>query len=377
MSNFNNLSTVNKSSSFKTLTAKINNHTIEADNIIDMLIKWGPASVFGHLTINDMYDLTNYALNANDTITVSLTDAYDNLMVRDFTVISTSEKKAQSQKTIQIDFRDSISLALSRIYLDKSYSSTTLDKILLDYLKLGPENEITKYKIEKIIKNTPYVMKNFCIPKNVSFLSFFETECDKQGVFFYQDKKSIILTPPEINVSPVMHEFPYKEMTSNDLYGFKIMEYKLLFNNTAETELFPKTNAYIYDPSTKTMQLNEYRIDDFKDVMNKGGVVKANQFTQGELYTTGEYILNNSRYKSRVFRKNTVLEIIVPGNVEYSKLFRDMKIEMVGNINSTVTKNDGDIKLSGVYECFEIQDRIIGSKFFQKLSLYRINEGKK
>ena len=84
-----------------------------------------------------------------------------------------------------------------------------------------------------------------------------------------------------------------------------------------------------------------------------------------------------NRLKALELIKNTNLELIVPGNTKYNKVFQTAKIVMNGQTNSEEGRDKGDIRMSGKYLCTKIIDKVImGTTYTQKLTMNRVDYSK-
>jgi hypothetical protein len=164
----------------------------------------------------------------------------------------------------------------------------------------------------------------------------------------------------------------FREKPINSLYRYQIIDYKMIYDrklmlnrNNSNTMLY----GYDYENKTfkkKICNLNEI-YDDIKlnDLENKF----QNDTSKYE-YSILEYMYN----KSHKLIENTVLEITVPGNTKYNKVFERCNVVFMGNNNSKEGQNKGDVRQSGTYFCTKIIDKIVsGDKFIQVLSLNRID----
>jgi len=370
------LNLINQSSGIHDVQIYINDFQIRNDIIKDITTTWGDISIYGTLTINDIYDVINTTkFVPNSELTIYLFDAYDTMYVRKFIILSSNERKEQDNKIITFYFRDNISLALDRTFIAKSYKETTLLQVIEDIFKETVDPLLSGFPIEKDFISSGIKYKNYCIPKNVSFLEFIINEVKKEGWFFYQSRNKIHFT----NKGRIpKHKYPYKQVPPHDLYGFTIMSYRCKFNNTELTYKQPKTEYWAFDRTKKKMIRYTKSFDDYKESWKMQDVVSCSQDTFDERIQTQDQLIDVTEFNNLIFKKNTILEIVVPGNINYNLLWRDTFVELSGGKMSSTTQNDGDVKLSGLYSCFKIEDKIMfGNRFIQKMYLKRVDEGKK
>ena len=374
MASTDSVSLVNQSSKLRDVTVQIEGFKLEQDIIRDINIVWDGFRINGYITINDLYDVVNTTkISPGTKVIVSFTDPYDVLFLRQFEIIASNEKKEQDNKFLTFNIRDVVSLALERTHMAKSYTETTLTDIIKDMFTLVVDPLISGFPIEKIFEQSTNKRSNFCIPIHTNFLDFIIAEVAKEGWFFYQFRNKIHLNDDGLIPK---HEFPYKQIPPHDVYGFTIMSYRCKHMNTEKLMNQPKTEYWCFDKNTKSMIKHTKGFDDYKDKWNMDGTVKDNNFTNGKRIQSWEYLHDNTEYTNLVFKENTIVEIIVPGNIEYNVLWRDTLIELGGGKMSQTTQNNGDAKLSGLYSCYRIEDKILfGSYFIQKMYLKRVNEG--
>lgn len=365
---------VNQSSSIYNISITINDFSIDKELIQDYAVNWEGFSIYGHLVINDIYDIINTTdLKPNDEIVISYTDVYDKLFARNYNIVSTYEKFEQDSKLLRINFRDVISSKLERIYIDKSYEETKLSEVFTEYFNKYAAPLISGYPINLHFENTTELRHKYCIPKDRNFLEFINLELYKEGYFLYQDKQDIYLTK---GVTVPEHNYPYKQVPPHDVYGFNIISYRLKFNNLENKEI-PRSKFFVYNPAGKTMDHYDETFSSYKERLKivKNNITDEQEFEVTEKFRTQEYLVDNTYFYYYPHMNNSILEIVVPGNIEYSKIYRIMQVDMAGNRNSLTSQKTGNIKLSGKYKCFRVQDKLVnGKRFIQKLFLYRVEE---
>jgi len=302
-------------------------------------------------------------------ILVSITDIYNVEFTREYVITKSTETKEQDSKTIRLDFQDVVSWKLQNTYIAKSYQETTLLDVFKDYMGIEVDAIINGFPITKKYKGTSKI-SNFVVPLNVNFLDFIAKEFYKEGIYFYQDKKYIYVG--DFNMTPV--EFTYKQV-EQDFYGFMIMDYDGTFN---DIKRIPKQDQLVWDENTKSIIVHDGSLDLFKNNYNLDknniNVLPEQQQTNGRKLVTKELKYNNAEYDFLDYKNNTVLEMVIPGNIDYTQMYRTIDIHLTGNINSKDTLNKGDIKLSGKYQIIEIKDKIISNTFNQKIKIRRVGE---
>ena len=301
-----------ESCNFKTLTLTINDIEIQSNYINELSIDWsGEFRIYGNVTINDHYDLVNTMLeNPGQRLKIKLVDNYDSVFIREFVITNSGEIKEQDFKTIQLKFQDTISYILQNTYKAKSYKETTLVDVFNDYLTEVNET-IIEFKIKLISQNTRK-LSNFIVPLHIDFLTFIEKEFDREGVYFYQTRKYMVIGDDNIPDMFKSDDLPYVQVGKTDLYGFKMMEYQLQFNNVRRTNNVKKSKIMTYNPETKSIVSYTKNLEDFMDEFNLGGVVKNSQLTNGTQYNTKSSMIDTQKYRHKDYKYNTEMNIIVP-----------------------------------------------------------------
>lgn len=371
-----NVGSLIESSNFKTLNITINGYIIENNYIEDLSIDWNSNfRIFGYFTLNDHFDAINSMfVEPGMLITIEYMDNYNKKFSRSFNLLASTETKEQNYKTIIFRFQDTLSWLLQKTYIPRSYKSTTLVDVFNDYFKLQAKSFADSYKIK--VKSKPTLkLEHFVIPLHIDFLTFLENEFEREGVFFYQTKDSIMINTAEENNAP--NDYPYVEAGNKDLYGFNIMEYDLTFNNIAETSKLQANNTLVFNKDTKSMVSYNKNLPIFMNEFSTGGIVHNSQLTNGEQLKTKVELIDTKKYECYLFNNNTTMHIIVPGNIDYSILWRKVTVELIGATYTIETRKSGDVILSGIYEISRVEDKFLaGQKFIQRLTLRRINQGK-
>jgi len=366
-----------ESSNFKILNIIINNITINKNYINDLSIDWnGTFRIYGYFTLNDHFDAINTMfIEPGMEIIIEYIDNFDVKFSRNFNIVISTETKEQDFKTIQFLFQDNISWLLQKTYIAKSYKNTTIIDVFNDFYELEAKKGAEKYKIDIISQKTKN-LTNFVIPLHIDFLTFIEIEFRKEGLYFYQTKNKIVLGNSEI--IPETPEYPYTEVGQKDLYGFNIMEYKLNFNDIKKTNTeSPKSNTLVFDKNTKSMTVYSKNLSDFLEEFNLSGIAKNSELTNGLKLKTKELLNDTDKYDNLIYMNNTSLYIIVPGNIDYSLLWKVVDVKLSGATYTTQTRKSGDVALSGKYKIYRVEDKFIsGQKFIQRLTLKRVNQGK-
>jgi len=369
-----NLGELVQSCDFKILYIMINDKKIEQNYINDMSIDWnGTFRIYGYCTINDHFDLVNtMLLNPGQELTIHYIDNYEDKFERTFVITQSHEIKEQNFKSVTLTFQDNISFKLQNTFKAKSYTNTNIVDVFKEYIKSEVSDDIKNVTITdgkfKTLKRT-----NFVVPLHIDFLTFMEIEFAKDAIWLYQTKENIIIGNVEIPETP---DYKYKQVGGKDLYGFKIIEYNLDFNNIKETNTKPKANVLVYDKNTKSIVDYSKNLEDYLPDWTTEGTSINSQLTNGNKLETKEYLLDTSKFDLNTYKYNTKIEIIVPGNIGYSILYKNVDVLLSGAVYTKETRETGDVKLTGKYQISRVEDKfLIGHKFVQRLTLRRVFEG--
>ena len=373
--NSSSLQTINHSSGFKYFDVRANDIKIQSKYIQDFDILWdGNFVITGYMDTNDHIDIINTAkLKVNSKIIVTCIDLYEVNFAREFIITEVLEQKTQGLKGVRFEFQDIISYTLQNTYIDKSYEITSLTDIFNEYMALEVDALISGFPIEKqLLKSRE--LTNFVVP-NKNFLEFITLELKKEGLFFYQDKTKIVIGDADF---PLIDdgEFAYIQAGTQELYGYKIIDYHLVLNNY-KVNILPKTDYHVFDKSKKSMTHYTKNYSDYKEDFNLNGITTDLQVTNGSRNITKEYLVDDTKYRYTDYKDANIMTIVVPGNFTQSLLYSRVEVELAGNHLTTETLNKGDQKLSGTYQICEVNDKIyLGQRFIQQLKLRRINDGK-
>lgn len=378
----NNLSNINESSSYKKLSCTIDDVEIKPSYIQDLEIHWeDDFRVNGYIKINDIFDLSNNVeLDDDKIINIYVTDLYDTFYSRDFKITNIKEKKSMNDKVTIIEFQDVISWELQNTYIPKSFQATKASDMFLDFMSLKADSLLGT--VQKQIASTSISHPLYVVPTNINFLDFILGEFNKEGYILYQTYDKIILEDAKNLIPSVLEtvEFEYKESKKNQHYGFNIIDYSAVLADTKAVSKNPVHSVLVYNPATKTMDEFKQNLEDVYSDLQVTGKANVTQKTNGACIKTQEYLIDNNLYLDTIkaSKDNSGVDIMVPGNITYSSVFKKMDILLMGNSNSTESIKSGDVKLSGVYVCYKVKDKFIpGQKFIQQLILKRVDLGAK
>ena len=376
-----NFETLNNASAFKDL--KINFKDLDsgqnyeiARNLLDSCeFQYQDFDITGYITFRDLFDINNN-LNTGPNLQIdfSLKDVDDGEYKRTFVVTKITSSRQQNFDFVRLELRDIISYTLDNIFESKSYNTIKLSDIFKEFL-----DKTEKANLKVNISETKE-RKLYIVNQTKSILDFLIDDLEREGFILYQDKDSINLKSCRDLVPSKLEQAEnlYTDKQTNQLYGFRIIEFKQL-NNKDIKKIDPKIHCIVYNPETKTMDVFKQNLEDIENELKLNKGAKA-QETKGIKYTTKEYLDDNSLFASTFKRyiKDSQLEIIVPGNIKESKLYRKLETRISGNINVQESQDKGNEKLSGIYICTKIVDKLInGSHFIQKLILSRLDNKSK
>jgi hypothetical protein len=343
------------------------------EHILSAEIFWGFEVVSGTIKIDDLVSLEEQlSVDSDRVLTLYVADLYDDYYTRDFKITGISSTKENNSKITRIEIEDVISWGLRNTYKTNSYSSVKVSDVFKTYY-----NNLNT-DVPLVIDDTLLVKNNYIVPKNVNFYKFIKDELNKEGFIIYQDKQNFYVKNIQ-NLLPSKlptNENVLKEVTNNQFYGFSIIEYNISTNKISDVNRVPKTKTLAYNPANKTMVSYDINYDKvFPDISINDNKVALQQ-TIDEKIDTQEYLTDNGIYNNVVesYNQNNTLNVVVPGNILYNKIWYINDVLLSGNQLSVEGQKNGDVKLSGKYICKNVTDKFVpGQKFIQKLQLVRVD----
>lgn len=370
-------SSLNNTSVFQELFVKLRDRDsseefeIQRNLVSDLEILYEKFDILGYITIRDIFDLNNtLKTGPNLEFTLTIKDLCDNEFTRDFVVTKVTSDRKQNFNFIRFDIRDTISFTLDNIFESKSYNTTKLSDIFKELLSKVDTKKLTVNITDSKERSL------YSVNQTKSFLDFITDDLEREGFILYQNKDSINLKNCRDLVPSKLEQAEnlYTDKSTNQYYGFRILEFRQLNNETIK-KIEPKTRCIVYNPETKSMDVFEQNLEDIEQEIKLNKGAKA-QDTQGIKYITKEYLDNNSLFAHTFnrFIKDSQLEIIIPGNIKETKLYTKFKVQISGNINIQEAQDRGNEKLSGTYICTKIVDKLINNThFIQKVIISRLD----
>jgi len=379
MQNNINQSALSDNSLLKYIEIKINELTLTDEDLMSCEISWDSSKfgIEGNILIKDNLDILNQIQpNYETTLTIYAKDSFDNFFQKEFRIVKSEELFVNKIKMLNFTFIDNIYYVLNSTYISKSYCNTTLTDILNDYLKYLNLETNTNFTITNKIE---FIV----VPQHISFLEWFLKELEKEGCTIYQDRYGMHLkkyselyptkleTLDKVDNSNISHKLT--QNVPSEHYIFKIHELKINFNNLLNK---PPISSYkFYNFDKKTIQEHNSTL---KDVYTN---YKLNTYDNSDMqtnygikYNTQQHSTSNYLEKElSVFSKNENIEVILYGNIKYNKFYFNYNVDLAGSLNHIQGRNEGNIVQSGIYTCYKVQDKFIGGKLIQKLSLSRID----
>lgn len=369
----------------KSFDVSIDSYAINMEELIETNIKWTKdIDITGYMKINDNLDLASLLRLQNNIIHIYSVDIHDDFYFRDFIITKVSETRIKDKfKAYQIEFCDVISYKLKNTYLGKSFKDKTLSDIINEYFTELKISDLLNDQITLNISNTTLVHDFITIPQHMSFWDFIKNELDKEGYILYQDRKNIYLKSKDSLLPSGLEKmkFDYTQIHVLSYYPFKIHEVNRSINNSniKSTLKTPVSDYSYFDHKTKTIISSNKKLtdvisdiklgnDDFSDIQNNTGIKLSTQVQE-----------SNDKMKHEIidtYANNVSIDMVVPGNNKYSKIFQNAQCSFIGNMNNRKGQNEGDIPANGIYTCYEVHDKIIAGKMLQKLVMSRLDSNK-
>lgn len=368
---------INQSSSTTSLVITIDDFEIKIADVMDMEILWKDFEITGFIKINDLYDIANLLdINTSTTLTLYVSDLYEEYFSRQFVIKKYDQVSLNNSKFISLELQDTVSYALKNTFVSRGFKNKSITDIFKYCMSLKVDTMLSGFPITKYIDETTIKHPNKVLVTTTNALDFLTKELSKEGYKLFQTRKGIHLKnitdlyPSKLETN----EFVYTESSSNQYYGFNIMDFETI--NSDQSAIEPASTVLAYDPSTKTMKSYSKNLDTMFNDIKSSSSSSSPQVSEGTIIKTQEYLTdNNLAMKTYLsYLNSNGVFVAVPGNVKYNEVFKLYDIILKGDINITESQNEGDVKLSGKYVCTEIVDKIIpGEKFIQKLKLNRVD----
>lgn len=369
----------------------INDLEFVSEDILSLELRFSFNKPFveGTLSFKDTYGIADTGLfDGTTTIKIYASDVYNERFSRTFRIVSVQNDEYNERfKSYTVQLIDEIYYKLVNTYISKSFTGNPIDAFKA-YMK---ELELDTYLEDNIMTATYDSFDgdnySFVVPQDRSILEFFLYEFEKQGIRFWQSRKninvkyvnfseleSIQIKNPDSNA---LEDIRYTNDTDNTLYGFKIHDFTVSYNQILSSNLeLPAKTHYAYNPLTKSMDTTTTNLSDaYNSIKLNDMDMSGLQQTTGKRFDTdadvflGEQQLNIEN----VYIKNNIVDIVVPGNFKYNIVGNLADVRLKGNLIMKSSNLEGDVFHSGKYVIVGVSDRYAGDKLVQKLSLRRLD----
>ena len=377
-----NSAALTDSSLLKNLTVSIDENDILIEDVLSAEIFWtNSLKVSGSIIVNDNVDWGNLLpLNGTNKLVFYAADVYDEYYFKTFIITKVTEVKYKGKfKSFEFEFLDVLSYAMMNTYISKSYTDATISDILEDFWTENSWDDLLDIECVKTFDATTEVKDFKVVPQDRSFYDYIMYELKREGYLLYQTRKEVLLKNKDDLLPAKLEtlEFDYTELHPRAEYGFKIHETKNIYNDVyTSNSKAPIIESFYYDFDTKSCPVYVVGLGDvYDDIKINDLDVQELQTTNGIRYGTQGYSLGNSltNFVRDTYMKNNILEIVVPGNNKFNKIFQNCNIILSGNIAHVIGVSQGDIHSSGIFTCVKITDRIISGKMIQKLELIKVD----
>jgi hypothetical protein len=370
-------------------TVYINDQELLDEDVLsfEIMFDFRKSFIEGTLIIKDSFGIAELDIfDGKTTVKIKATDVYGEIFTRIFRITNVSNDEYSGRfKSYVLTVVDELFYKLATTYLSKSFSTdpvTALNEYLTE-LKLDTyltDNNITK-SFEAITEQY-----NFIVPQDRSIHEFFLYELKNNGYRFWQDRNSINIknvTFKDLKYIQVENELNiltnvlYSNNTDNGLYGFKIHDFKMNYNNILNSNIEqPVIQHQVFDIAKKSIDTTTKNLSDvYTDMKLNNKDMSSLQHTTGARYDVdvGVYIGKQKLNVENIYFNNNKLEIVVPGNFKYNNVGMLVDVILKGNPTMQVQGIEGDTFHSGKYFVSKMSDRFIGDKLIQKLVLNRID----
>lgn len=378
----------NEVTTLRTFSIEINDNPILNEDVIslELMFAFNKPFISGNLVMKDSYGIATLNLWDGETkIKVYAVDLYGEKFSRVFRISNIANDEYNERfKRYNISLIDELYYTLANTYLSKSYTNDpiTAFKEYMTELKLDTYLSDNKMTGEYDSLDDKY---SFIVPQDRSVYDFFSYEFRQHGLRFWQSRKSLNVKAVTIkDLEFVQHEGPnglqnakYSNHSDNDLYGFKIHDFKLSYNNIIDSnKVLPIVKHQYYDITKKIIDTTTNNLTDvYADMTLNNKDMSKLQHTTGEKYVVdADIFINKQKIELEdVFIQNNSLTIVVPGNFKHNAVGYLAEVNLKGNVVIKAQSTEGDVFHSGKYLITSISDRYIGDKLVQKLTLNRID----
>lgn len=357
------------------------------DDVISLEIKWGfnDFKVSGSLVLKDPFEISELDIfNGNTTLKIVSSDFYGESFSKTFVITNIAVEEVNERfKMYSFSFVDRIYFNLLNTYVSKSFTDTLPNAINSYFTYTDISTVITD---ESLIKDFDTgSVSSFVVPQDRNAFEFFNEQLKREGFRWWQDKYGIHIKKVDINSFDEVQDedgnpIKYTNATTNALYGFKIHDFTLSYNNIIlSNTLKPIEKNFKYDISTKNVDTSTTNLNDIYSTLKLNTSVLNTDFslqhTVGEKYTYQEFLSTDNQKVDieDIYNNNNLLEIVVPGNYKHNKPGEIINVQFKGSSIVSKIALEGNTFHSGKYFVNAVSDRYFGNKMIQKLSLSRID----
>lgn len=369
----------------------LNNQELLEEDILsfELAFNFDKPYVEGNIMLKDSFGLADLDyFDGTTTFKVYASDMYGEIFSRVFRITSIAfEEYNERFQSFRFGLIDEFYYTLANTYISKSFSKTDPTAAFQEYLtELNLDTYLSDNKVEKNFEETSAY--SFVVPQDRSAYEFFSYEFRQNGLRFYQDRYTVNIKKVDFNALEFIQvdyargtdHLKFSNNTENNEYGWKIHDWKLIYNDILTANLKrPIQEHQMYDITKKAIDNTTNNLKEVYGTMQQSDKdFSTLQHTNGAKYVTDAdiYIDKQKVQIEDLYNKNTTLEIVVPGNYKYNRVGMLVDVVLKGNPYMNDSALLGDKVHSGVYMVAKITDRYIGNKLLQKVVLNRIDLNK-
>lgn len=363
--NQNNERVFTPSNKLKSYSLKIGDIELVQDAIISMEFSYKNDSpiVLGKILINDLYDMNQLIDWKSVDVQVLYVDMKSESTEKTFKIIQIKEyEHSNYKKAFQLTIQDTFSYKLKHSFISRGFNSSILSAFqqYIDHLELNDFD--TDFSA---MSQT----ETFTVPKSMNNLEFFIQKFKMNGYYLYQNQNAICVKSLEdLNVNNLIeNDDIFTNETDNQYYKNRIIASRTHLND--RERVIPKTRSLAFDVGSKKFLYdnnNDKSIfslnDDLDDIQDDLGF--RDVYQQHLNFDEHNTMLRDS------FLSQNGIELVING-FKKNTLNQIYDVHLRGNVSTTDTQMKGNLIMNGKYISKQINDKIIGDSFIQKVYLER------
>jgi hypothetical protein len=378
----------NEATILQSYVLEINDYQLFSEDILslELLFAFNKPFIEGSLSIKDSLGISNLNLwDGNTKVKIYAVDIYGEKFSRVFRITGISNDEYLDRfKKYNINLVDELYYTLANTYLSKSFTEDPVSAFKKYMTELSLDTYLTDNKMTGEYDSADSY--SFVVPQDRSIYDFFSYEFKNNGLRFWQSRKSLNVKNITIaDLEYVQYEDPdagltnarYSNNSDNDVYGFKIHDFKLKYNEIIKSNVEkPVILHQTYDITKKAIDSTTNNLSDiYSGISLNDKDMSTLQHTTGARYEVdADVFIDKQKLELEdIFMRNNSLEIVVPGNFKYNAVGYLAEVNLKGNPLMQSQSIEGDVFHSGKYIITKITDRYVGDKLIQKMVLNRVD----